>query len=110
DADRRVAEVGDGVARAGVRSETVDEGDGSHLGTFSYTAPSNLVLFTFVNTVVVGSVLALERRQGITRRMLATPHGTGTILAGIGAAKLLFALLQSTLIVVVGTAVFGVSW
>jgi ABC-2 type transport system permease protein len=68
------------------------------------------VLFTFVNTIVVGSLIALERKQGITRRMLATPHGTGTILAGIGAAKLLFALLQSALIVVVGAVVFDVGW
>lgn len=92
-----------------VTSERVDEGR-SALGSFDYTAPANLVLFTFVNTLAVGSLLAMERKQGITRRMLATPHGTGTILAGIGASKFLFALLQSTLIVVVGAVLFGVSW
>jgi ABC-2 type transport system permease protein len=88
----------------------VDEGDPAAFGTFDYTAPSNLVLFTFINTTVAGTVIAAERRQGITRRLLASPHGTGTILAGIGASKLLFALVQSALIVTVGTLVFGVSW
>jgi ABC-2 type transport system permease protein len=92
-----------------VTSEQVDEGRAT-LGSFDYTAPANLVLFTFVNTLVIGSLLAMERKQGITRRMLATPHGTGTILAGIGASKFLFALLQSALIVVVGAVLFGVSW
>jgi ABC-2 type transport system permease protein len=110
----RTSELADDLAGdmplAGVRTETVDDGDEAALGSFDYTAPSNLVLFTFINTIVAGSILAIERREGITRRMLATPHGTGTILAGIGAAKLLFALLQSAIIVGVGAAAFGVSW
>jgi ABC-2 type transport system permease protein len=109
-AAREAAALVDDVPRAGVRTVPIDEGDQVDLGSFDYTAPSNLVLFTFVNTIIVGSILALERKQGITRRMLATPHGTGTILAGIGAAKFLFALLQSALIIVIGAAVFGVGW
>jgi ABC-2 type transport system permease protein len=104
------ARLADEVPRAGVRTEPVDDGEEATLGSFDYTAPANLVLFTFINTTVAGSLLALERRQGITRRMLATPHGTGTILAGIGASKLLFALLQSALILAVGGLLFGVSW
>jgi ABC-2 type transport system permease protein len=95
---------------AGVRTESIDDGEAATLGSFSYTAPANLVLFTFINTVVAGSFLANERRQGITRRMLATPHGTGTILAGIGAARLLFSLVQSAVLVGIGAIVFGVSW
>jgi ABC-2 type transport system permease protein len=109
-AAREAAAQADTLPRAGVGSESVDEGETLNLGSFDYTAPSNLVLFTFINTIVVGSLLALERKQGITRRMLATPHGTGTILVGIGAAKLAFALLQSTLIVVIGAVLFDVGW
>jgi ABC-2 type transport system permease protein len=109
-AERAAASLADQVPRAGVRSESVDEGRSASLGSFDYTAPSNLVLFTFVNTIVIGSLIALERKQGITRRMLATPHGTGTILAGVGAAKFLFALLQSALIIAIGAALFGVGW
>jgi ABC-2 type transport system permease protein len=108
------AELADRLAdeqpQAGVRTEPVDSEEEVSLGSFDYTAPSNLVLFTFVNTMVAGSLLAIERKQGITRRMLATPHGTGTILAGIGASVLLFSLLQSALIVGIGALVFGVDW
>ena len=96
--------------RAAVRTEPVDDGNEATLGSFDYTAPSNLVLFTFVNTIVVGSMLARDRQQGITVRMLATPHGPGTILAGIGASVLTFSLLQSALIVGIGGVVFGVGW
>src|SRR5690606_11177758 len=70
------------AAVASVRTVPVDEGYGTAFGTFDYTAPSNLVLFTFVNTAVAGTSIAIERKQGITRRVLAAPHGTGTILAG----------------------------
>ena len=108
-ATQRATSLAGQVARVGVRREQVDSGR-STLGSFDYTAPANLVLFTFVNTLAVGSALAYERRRGITRRLLATPHGTGTILAGIGASKFAFALLQSALIVVVGAVFFGVSW
>jgi len=93
-----------------VRTVTVDAEGEVPLGDFDYTAPANLVLFTFVNTLVAGTALASERRQGITRRMLATPHGTGTILLGLGASKLAVALLQSAVIVVVGAVLFDVSW
>jgi ABC-2 type transport system permease protein len=109
-AQQAVADQADQVALAEVRTAPVDEGEPAAFGTFDYTAPSNLVLFTFINTTVAGTVIASERKQGITRRLLASPHGTGTILAGIGASKLLFALLQSILIVTVGAVVFGVDW
>ncbi|MGH9193438.1 MAG: ABC transporter permease [Acidimicrobiales bacterium] len=100
------------LPEATVRTESIGGDGGRDLGEFGfdYTAPANLVLFVFVNTLVVGAILAADRQQGITRRLLVTPHGTGTILAGIGAAKLLFALAQSALIVVIGGVVFGVDW
>src|SRR5690606_28151912 len=57
-----------------------------------------------------GALLALDRQRGIVRRLLATPHGTGTILAGIGAAKLSIALAQSALVLAVGALFFDVDW
>lgn len=80
------------------------------VGTFSYTAPSNLVLFVFINTFAVSTLLANDRRQGLIRRMLVTPNPTRSIVAGIGAAKLSFALVQSALIVGIGALAFGVHW
>jgi ABC-2 type transport system permease protein len=79
-------------------------------GTFSYTAPSNLVLFVFVNTFAVSTILAWDRRNGTVRRQLATPNRPTAILAGIGLAKLAFSIVQSTLILLIGALAFGVSW
>jgi ABC-2 type transport system permease protein len=97
---------------AGVHAVDIDGVDDTDegLNRFSYTAPSNLVLFVFINTLVVGAMVANDRKRGIIDRLLVTPHGTGTILAGIGAAKLAFALVQSALIVVIGSLLFGVDW
>lgn len=110
DAAATVARISAAVAPAAVR--TIDVTGEEERDTFGvdYTAPANLVLFVFVNTLVVGAVLASERRQGIVRRMLATPHGTGTILGGLAVARLAFALGQSAVIVVVGAVFFGVDW
>jgi ABC-2 type transport system permease protein len=83
---------------------------GRAVGAFDYTVPANMVLFVFVATIALGVGLAGDRRLGLVRRMLATPHRTGTILAGIGGAKLAFSVLQSVLLVSVGTLLFGFSW
>ena len=108
-AEEEAARQAQDLPPVGVRTVTVED-DSVQFGSFDYTAPANLVLFTFVNILVVGTFLARDRQLGIIRRMLATPHGTGTILAGVGAAKLAVALVQSLLIVAVGGLVFGVSW
>jgi ABC-2 type transport system permease protein len=110
DAAALVDRVAGDVRPVAVQTVTVGGTAERELGSFDYTAPANLTLFVFVNTLAVGTVLALDRRRGMTRRMLATPHGTGTILAGIGAAKLLFALVQSALIIAIGAVLFGVGW
>jgi ABC-2 type transport system permease protein len=91
-AGRAAARLAPTLPQPGVRTVTVGGGEAPRLGSFDYTAPANLVLFVFVNTLVVGTFLAGERRQGITRRLLATPHGTGTIVAGVGLARFAFAL------------------
>lgn len=109
-AARTAARLGRTLPQPGVRTVAVAGGTATDLGSFDYTAPANLVLFVFVNTLVVGTLLAGERRQGIIRRMLATPHGTGTILAGVGLARFGFALAQAGLIVVAGSVLFGVGW
>jgi ABC-2 type transport system permease protein len=47
---------------------------------FHYTAPSNLVLFLVINGIVSSTGLLMMRRQGITKRLLATPARTSEIL------------------------------
>jgi ABC-2 type transport system permease protein len=79
-------------------------------GTFSYTAPANLVLFVLINTFAVSTILANDRKSGVIKRQLATPNRASSILLGIGVSKLLFSLVQSALIVGIGTVAFGVTW
>jgi ABC-2 type transport system permease protein len=79
-------------------------------GQFSYTAPSNLVLFVFINTFAVSTILAEDRKTGVLRRQLATPNTPGAVLFGIGASKFAFSLTQSALIILVGGVGFGVHW
>jgi ABC-2 type transport system permease protein len=83
---------------------------GVHAGTYSYTAPSNLVLFVFINTFAVSTLIATDRKQGLIRRLLVTPNRPGSIVLGIGVAKLAFALVQSLLILTIGALAFGVPW
>jgi ABC-2 type transport system permease protein len=79
-------------------------------GQFSYTAPSNLVLFVFINTFAVSTILANDRKTGVLRRQLASPNTPGAVLFGIGASKFAFSLTQSTLIILIGWIGFGVHW
>lgn len=111
----RAGLVGVAAAEAGasapvpVAVEEIGDGRQRNLSPFSYTAPSNLVLFLFVNSLAVGAVLATDRQSGITRRLLVTPHPASTIVAGVGLAKFAFALVQGGLILAVGL-LFDVDW
>lgn len=51
---------------------TSGSGDGTPSG-FAYTAPANLLLFTFINSMAVAAALVESRRLGMTRRTLAAP-------------------------------------
>lgn len=77
--------------------------------SFAYTAPSNLVLFLFITSLAGGAALVESRRFGVTRRMMAAPVGTGTVIAGFAVVRLLLTVGQAVLIIAVG-AVFGVEW
>jgi ABC-2 type transport system permease protein len=77
---------------------------------FAYTSASNLVLFTFVNTLAVGGVGAAVRREGLLRRMLATPTSAGTVAAGQAIGQLFVTLGQAIALLGVGTIIFGVRW
>jgi ABC-2 type transport system permease protein len=92
-----------------VREVSTHENAGD-IGTFSYTAPSNLVLFVFINTFAVSTALAIERQEGRIRRILATPNKASAVVAGIGVSRFAFAVAQSVLIVGVGRLLFGVRW
>lgn len=93
-----------------VRTESIGATSLTTENRYSYTAPSNLVLFVFINSVTSGAALVQSRQLGMTRRMLAQPVSPGTVIGGFGATRLTFALAQSALILLVGRFAFDVRW
>lgn len=91
------------VAAEGTEEPTSDN-------QFDYTAPSNLVLFVFINSLAVGAAIVESRRLGVVARVLSTPTSAATVIAGIGASRLLFALAQAAILVILGSLLFGVDW
>ena len=77
---------------------------------FSYTAPSNLVLFVFITSLASGGAIVFARRLGVTRRMLGTPTPATVVLLGQAASRFAMALFQALFILLVGRVVFGVQW
>jgi ABC-2 type transport system permease protein len=99
-------------AQAPVRVEaTTIGGRADALPTgFNYTAPANLVLFVFITSLAGAAGLIEARRLGVTRRLVATPTSTGTILFGEALSRFAVAILQGLIIFGVGWLVFGVDW
>ena len=89
--------------QAGTRLTTLPEG-------FSYSAPTMLVLFVFLNAVVGSTSIITSRRLGLYERMLAGPVGSGTVVAGEALGFVAVALAQAALIIAIGALAFGVSW
>lgn len=77
---------------------------------FSYSAPTMLVLFVFVNSLAGGAAIIENRRLRMYERMSAAPVSTAAIVTGETLCYLAMALLQSILIVSVGAFAFGVRW
>jgi ABC-2 type transport system permease protein len=77
---------------------------------FSYSTPTTLVLFVFINALTAGGTIAENRRLGVYERALAAPVSSGEIVGGETMAYFGLALAQSALIVGIGSAAFGVSW
>ena len=77
---------------------------------FSYTAPSNLVLFVFITSLASGGAIVFARRLGVTRRMLATPTQPSVVVLAQAGSRFLTAVFQGLFILVLGRVVFGVQW
>ena len=93
-----------------VVTETVGATGASLPSGFAYSAPAYLVLFVFINTLVAAWGLPADRARGLTRRAFAAPTSAAAVLLGEGLYRLIVALLQAGLIVVVGALLFGVDW
>ena len=79
-------------------------------GRFDLGAASQLVLFTFINSLGGSVALIQSRHLGVSRRMLSTPLGIGTVLIGEAIGRFLIAMVQGTFIVIIATVLFGVDW
>lgn len=109
DLDRARA-LAPGVPRVVVRSVAAQSSESTLPEGFSYSAPTELVLFVFINAVASGAVIIETRRLGMYDRMMEAPLRPGTVVLGETLTYVVMALVQTGLIVVVGAVAFGVSW
>ncbi len=77
---------------------------------YSYSAPTMLVLFVFLNALAGGAIIVRTKQLGLYDRMLSAPVRPSTLVVGEVLCYVSIALLQSGLIVAVGALVFGVDW
>ncbi|HUO47982.1 MAG TPA: ABC transporter permease [Acidimicrobiales bacterium] len=113
DFDRALALAGSiapHVSQVGVTATQADSSAAILPEGFSYSAPTMLVLFVFINALAGGGQIIENRRIGMYERMSSAPIRARTIIAGETLTYTSTALLQAVLIVVVGAALFGVSW
>jgi ABC-2 type transport system permease protein len=81
-----------------------------NVGRFDLGASSQLILFVFVNSLAYSAALIQSRLLGVSRRMLSTPLGAGTVLLGEGLGRFGVAMVQGAFIVVAAGLLFGVDW
>ena len=93
-----------------VRTTSIDASSNVLPEGFSYSAPTMLVLFVFINSLAGGAAIIESRRLRMYERISAAPVSRREIIAGETLAYLGIALLQSFIIVGVGGLAFGVSW
>lgn len=77
---------------------------------FASAVPSQLMLFVFLNGLLGASALVQARQLRVFQRTLATPHGLGVYLSGLGASRVAIALLQSAILLGLGVLSFGVDF
>ncbi|MES5824810.1 ABC transporter permease [Streptomyces sp. RG80] len=93
-----------------VQAQTVDgQSEFLPLG-YSYSTPTMLVLFVFINALAGGATIVQTRRTGVYARALAAPVPARTLVLGETVAYLALAVLQSLLIVGIGALAFDVAW
>jgi ABC-2 type transport system permease protein len=105
----------DGIAQqlpaVTVRVRTVGQADlPTDLGRFDTGASSELLLFVFLTSMTSAVALIETRRLGISRRMLATPTSSRTVVAGEALGRVLIAVFQGAVIMVGSALLFGVDW
>lgn len=93
-----------------VVSQVVDSNSQTLPQGFSYSAPTMLVLFVFLNALASGGIIIETRQLGLYERMAVAPIRRSAIVMGETLAYFTVALVQAALIVLIGAVIFGVSW
>lgn len=106
-AARRLQEANQAVP---LRTEVVDSASNYLPLGFSYSAPTMLVLFVFVNALAGGAAMIQTRQYGILSRALAAPTRPRDLVGGEALAYLGLTVGQAVLIVGIGALLFGVNW
>ncbi|MCB2222854.1 MAG: ABC transporter permease [Actinobacteria bacterium] len=96
------------TTEAGAEDSLTAEFEG--LGAFDLGAHQELILFMFLTSLAGSAALIQTRQLGVARRMLSTPTGTGTILAGETLGRFNVALVQGLYIVGGTVLLFRVDW
>ena len=78
---------------------------------FEQSVPGMLVMFTLLVLFTAGGVsLAVERRQGILRRLASSPMSRGAVVLGKWGARVVLGFIQITFAMIAGTVLFKVHW
>jgi len=78
---------------------------------FEQTIPGILVMFTLLVLLTSGgSMLVLEREQGLLRRLASAPIGRAEVVAGKWLGRMFLAVLQIGFALLVGTFLFRMGW
>ncbi len=111
EATAAVAAVGNRVPAITVDTSEVGESLFSGVsGQFEIGATSQLILFMFLTGLTGSSALIQSRRLGVTRRMLSTPTGALTVVAGEALGRFAVVLVQGLYIIVATLLLFQVDW
>ena len=78
---------------------------------FEQAVPGTMVMFTLLVMLTSGAVLlVIERREGLLRRLAATPLSRGSVVLGKWGGKLTLGLIQISFALLAGRLLFGFDW
>ena len=78
---------------------------------FEQAVPGTMVMFTLLVMLTSGAVLlVVERREGLLRRLAATPISRRSVVLGKWAGKLTLGLVQIAFALLAGRLLFGLDW
>ena len=111
EAEAAVADLADAPRQIVVETSEVGESPFEGVGgQFEIGATGQLVLFMFLTGLTGSAALIQSKRLGVTRRMLSTPTGPLTVVAGEGAGRFAVVLVQGLYIVTMALVMFQVEW